>query len=117
MRCSNACLGSLAQDLEQFSKHAKRQTIRTEDVKLCARRNPKFLVALEAFEAEKLDAPKGSGKRKSKQAQASAGKPVKSSRTHYAPMQEEKPKETSALDLEDSSGSSSDDDFLFRTDP
>mmetsp|Transcript_2702 Transcript_2702/g.3320 ORF Transcript_2702/g.3320 Transcript_2702/m.3320 type:complete len:100 (-) Transcript_2702:114-413(-) len=43
----------IAEDLDAFSKHAKRTTIRPEDVLLCARKNPQMVESLKQMIPEK----------------------------------------------------------------
>ncbi|TDZ19443.1 Centromere protein S [Colletotrichum sidae] len=57
---------STAMDLENFSRHARRTTVQTEDVLLLARKNPDLLDLVTAFVDEKKaeKASKGKGKQR-----------------------------------------------------
>eukprot|EP00961_Rhodomonas_salina_P264270 3571804-Rhodomonas_salina.1 len=48
---------TLQSDMEQFAKHAKRTTVGIDDVRLCARRNPKLLQLLDDFARAHLKPP------------------------------------------------------------
>lgn len=58
---------SVAIDLENFSRHARRSTVQTEDVVLLARKNPDLLDLVKEFveqkKADKLKKGKGKERR------------------------------------------------------
>ncbi|GBG30855.1 CDK5 and ABL1 enzyme substrate 1 [Hondaea fermentalgiana] len=57
--------GVVAEDLFMFATHAKRTAISSDDVKLCARKSPSLLKALEKYETEELGVTQESRKAKS----------------------------------------------------
>jgi hypothetical protein len=63
----HARIENLANDLYHFSRHAKRQVITNEDVKLAARRSPSIKLALEQFEQANSGVGGGAARRTSKE--------------------------------------------------